>query len=79
MVHVGALKVDEGTLDAAKYARLISNTLKENAHRLCGDDFIFQQHGDGCHTARSTISWFQRQGIPLIHPWPPQRVDLNPY
>ena len=40
---VGSLKVVDGRLDSAKYVRLISNSLKDDGRRLCGEDFLFQQ------------------------------------
>ena len=74
---VGTLKVVNGRLDAAGYVRLICNTLKDDGEKLCGTDFIFQQDGAPCHTARSTTAWFTRKGI-IVSPWPSQSPDLNP-
>ena len=74
---VGRLRVVHGCLNAAAYIRLICNTLKQDGRKLCGPNFIFQQDGAPCHTARRTISWFERKGIPLL-PWPSQSPDLNP-
>ena len=60
---VGSLKVVDGRLDSAKYVGLISNSLKDNGRRLYGENFLFQQDGATCHTARRTIAWFERHGI----------------
>ena len=43
---------------------------------LCGTDFVFQQEGAHCHSARSTMAWFGGKGI-TISPWPAQSPDLN--
>ena len=74
---VGTLKIVNGRLDAAAYVRLICNSLKDDGEKLCGPDFIFQQDGVPCHTARSTKAWFERKGI-TVSPWPSQSPDLNP-
>ena len=74
---VGTLKVVNGRLNAAAYVRLICRTLEEDGNRLGGDNFIFQQDGAPCHTARSTMAWFERKGITVM-PWPSQSPDLNP-
>ena len=74
---VGTLAVVNGRLDAAGYVRLICHTLQEDGRKLCGTDFVFQQDGAPCHTARSTKAWFDRKGI-NVSPWPSQSPDLNP-
>ena len=74
---VGTLKVVTGWLNAAGYVRLICHTLVEDGRKLCGTDFVFQQDGAPCHTAKSTMSWFERKGI-TVSPWPSQSPDLNP-
>lgn len=74
---VGTLKVVNGRLDAKAYVRLICHDLKNDGIKLCGNDFIFQQDGAPCHTAKSTKAWFERKNINLST-WPAQSPDLNP-
>ena len=75
---VESLKVVEGTLNAARYVGLICDSVKEDGEKLCGAEYVFQQDGAPCHTARTTMAWFERHSVPVIHPWPPQSADLNP-
>jgi len=42
-----------------------------------GGDFIFQQDGTPCHTARVCTKWFQQHSIQVL-PWPGNSPDLNP-
>ena len=44
---------------------------------LCGTDFVFQQDGEPCHIAGSTMALFGRKGI-TVSPWPAQSPDPNP-
>jgi len=74
---VGSLKIVNGRLDAKAYVRLICRDLKNDGIKLCGNNFIFQQDGASCHTARTTKAWFERKNINLST-WPSQSPDLNP-
>lgn len=65
---VGSLKVVDGTLNSAKYIEVISDTLKADGRMLCGEDYVFQQDGATCHTARATKAWFAQEAIPVIDP-----------
>ena len=67
----------EGQLNAMAYIHLISPTLKTDGQRLIGNNFIFQQDGARCHTARHSMTWFSSNGTTVL-PWPSQSADLNP-
>jgi hypothetical protein len=76
----GPILFYDGRLDAERYVTLISAVLPQLIHDQFGDqddDFYFQQDNAPCHKAKSTIQWFENQGIPLL-PWPPTSPDLNP-
>lgn len=62
------------------YASKVIPIIKQTCVELMGNDFIFQQDGATCHTAKISIETFQKLGIPIIGPdhWPPNSPDLNP-
>ena len=76
---VGTLLVAEGHLNAARYINLIAPTLKADGERLIGTNFIFQQDGTRCHTAKHSrsMNWFSANGISILL-WPSQSADINP-
>ena len=74
---VGSLLIVDGRLTASAYIDLISPTLKEDGERLIGSNFIFQQDGARCHTARYSMEWFSSNRINVLQ-WTPQSADLNP-
>ena len=40
-----------------------------------GGEFIFQQNGATCHTAKKTMQWMTENDIRAIA-WPPNTLDL---
>jgi len=42
-----------------------------------GEDFIFQQDGAPCHTAKVCKDWFRENRVKLLE-WPGNSPDLNP-
>jgi transposase len=40
------------------------------------DDFIFQQDGAACHTAKTTKKWFGEHNVNVLS-WPSNSPDLN--
>jgi hypothetical protein len=49
----------EGTVNAEKYQEILQNSLLPTLQFLYPqDDFIFQQDGAACHTAKTTKKWF---------------------
>jgi len=78
---VGRIKVLGGTVTARRY---IDEVLEEKLVRSAADifgpdvnDFIFQQDGAPCHTAKISIKWFTDNKIELLT-WPGNSPDLNP-
>ena len=64
----------EGRLDAPQYINLIAKTLKDDGERIIGTDFIFQQDGATCHTAKDFMNWLSANRISVL-PWPSQSAN----
>src|ERR1043165_3377930 len=78
---VGRLKVLKGTVNARKY---ISDVLEPKLVRSVVDifgpnnaDYVFQQDGAPCHTAKICTKWFADNNIEVLS-WPGNSPDLNP-
>uniref|UniRef100_A0A667WXV5 Tc1-like transposase DDE domain-containing protein n=1 Tax=Myripristis murdjan TaxID=586833 RepID=A0A667WXV5_9TELE len=52
-------------------------SLMTEGHRLCGNDWVFQQDNTAVHNARLTKDFFQRNNITLWN-HPACSPDLNP-
>ena len=78
---VGRLKVLDGIVNARKYIDdVLEPKLVRSAEDLFGQhctDYIFQQDGAPCHTAKIYTKWFADNGIILLD-WPGNSPDLNP-
>ena len=46
--------------------------------RACGANAVFQQDGARCHTAVSTMRWFQSREVECLREWPANSPDLSP-
>ena len=86
---VGDLFLVEGTMEQKKYLHVLEEHMLPLAHRLIGDNFIFQQDNAPCHKAKLVLEWFadptpsslKEMGIDWsfdVLQWPPQSPDLNP-
>lgn len=74
---LGRYEVVEGTINAAKYQEILKNSLIPSARDLYPDmNFIFQQDGAACHTAKTTKKWFGDNNIKVLS-WPSNSSDLN--
>lgn len=75
----GQLQFVNGTVNATKYQDILENSLVPSIpHLQSGEgEFIFQQNGAACHTARSTKMWFANNNISLMT-WPANSPDLLP-
>jgi transposase len=69
----------EGTLNADFYQEILGDELLKTIdwYELSTDDFIFQQDNAPCHTARTTMRWFEENNVQLLD-WPSNSPDLNP-
>lgn len=77
---VGRIHIVEGTLNAERYIKdILEPKLLTSARDLFGQrgDFVFQQDGAPCHTAKKCIKWFKDKGVKVLN-WPGNSPDLNP-
>lgn len=76
---VGALHIVEGNMNAEKYRNVMKDHLLPTIPALSTEygEFIFQQDGATCHTARSTMAWFVENNVPVLS-WPSGSPDLSP-
>ena len=69
---IGKLVRIEGTMDGAKYRRIIDENLLESAMNLkLGRRFTFQKH-----KVKATLEWLNKKKINVLE-WPNQSPDLN--
>lgn len=75
---LGTLKFIEGTVNAEKYQEILHTALLPSIPKLySNEDFVFQQDGASCHTAKSTKKWFGDNNIKVLS-HPSSSPDLNP-
>lgn len=76
---VGSLHFVEGIVNADKYIHILESHLKPTLEesRRTGFEFIFQQDGAACHTAKRVKIWLLENNIPLL-PWVSSSPDLSP-
>lgn len=76
---VGRLCFINGTVNAARYQTILQEELLPSIGnlQLQGGEFIFQQDGAACHTAKTVTAWLQEMNIPVL-PWPSNSPDLSP-
>jgi len=76
---VGRIQVLEGNINATRYIKeVLEPKMLPSARDLFGasNDFVFQQDGAPCHTARVCTRWFQQHNVQLLT-WPGNSPDLN--
>jgi hypothetical protein len=76
----GRMKIMKGNVTARVYIdEVLASKVKQSAVDIFGDrsDFIFQQDGASCHTAKICQAWFQDNNVKLLD-WPGNSPDLNP-
>lgn len=72
------MKFIEGTVNAEKYQEILHTALLPSIRKLySNEDFVFQQDGASCHTAKSTKKWFGDNNIKVLS-HPSSSPDLNP-
>jgi transposase len=78
---VGRLQVCNGMINARMYIDdiLEKKVLQSATDMFGGDhrDFIFQQDGAPCHTAKICTKWFDDHNVNVLD-WPGNSPDLNP-
>ena len=76
---VGNFTMVEGTINALKYQDILNSQLLPCIPDLqtAEGEYLFQQDGASCHTAKSTKEWFTSNDISVI-PWPSSSPDLSP-
>ena len=72
------LQFVESKMNASKYQAMLQDVhLKDERRQICGEEWIFMQDNAPIHTAKTTIKFFEDQGIKLLD-WPACSPDLNP-
>jgi hypothetical protein len=78
---VGRIQVCDGIVNARKYIDdILEKKLLLSVRDMFGDDrseFVFQQDGAPCHTAKICTKWFNDKNINVLD-WPGNSPDLNP-
>jgi hypothetical protein len=78
---IGRLQVMQGNVNARQYIdTVLERKLFQSARDIFGQenpDFIFQQDGAPCHTAKICKNWFVEKGVNVLE-WPGNSPDLNP-
>lgn len=77
---VGRMQVMKGNVNAKIYIdEILKMKVKQSAVDIFGQniDFIFQQDGAPCHTAKVCQAWFKDNNVKLLS-WPGNSPDLNP-
>lgn len=76
---VGSLHIVDGNMNAEKYKSVLGEHLMPSIPQLSSEygEFIFQQDGASCHTARTTKAWLTENEVPVL-PWPSSSPDLSP-
>lgn len=76
---VGKLHFVEGIVNADKYINILQSCLKPTMEecRKAGLEFVFQQDGAACHTAKKVRNWLSENDIPLLR-WVSSSPDLSP-
>lgn len=66
-----------GNQNQYEYQQHLENHLIPFLDQFGGDNPIFQQDGARCHTARTTMQWFNERNI-VVMPWPEYSPDMSP-
>ena len=76
--ETGELVRIEGTMDGAKYRRILHENLLESAMYLkVGRRFTFQQDNDPKHKVKATLEWLNKKKVYVLE-WPNESPALNP-
>jgi hypothetical protein len=61
-----------------QYRTFLRDQVFPKMKRRYGSGWIFQQDGDGTHTARVVTHWLDSQEVEWIRDWPSRSPDLSP-
>ena len=74
----GRLARIEGTINGAKYRKILEENLLQSAKDLrLWRRLMFQQDNDLKHTVKATLEWLQNKNMKVLE-WPSESQDLNP-
>jgi hypothetical protein len=74
----GRLVRIEGTMNGAKYRKILDENLLRSASDLrLRRRFTFQQDNDPKHTAKAMLEWLQNKNVKAFE-WPSQNAGSNP-
>lgn len=65
-------------MTGADYQKFLQTKVYPSLRQKFGEDFIFQQDGDGSHTAAAVSAWLNQQPQDWITDWPSHSPDLSP-
>lgn len=76
---LGSLHIVDGNMNAEKYQKVLADHLLPSIPNLSTEygEFIYQQDGATCHTARSSMKFLLDNEVPVL-PWPSSSPDLSP-
>lgn len=66
------------SMTGQEFQHFLRTKVYPDLRRRFGHDFIFQQDGDGSHTAGVVVNWLSAQQEGWIHNWPSRSPDLAP-
>lgn len=71
---------EKGTVNTDVYLTEVLPIVKKYGDKNLGADWIYQQDGASCHTAKRSIDWIEENLPRYIHKdrWPANSPDLNP-
>lgn len=72
--------IEKGTINREVYIEKILPVAKKYGDKVFGNNWIYQQDGATCHTARESIEWCTAHFPQFINKdrWPANSPDLNP-
>lgn len=77
---VGLMAKIDGRMDQILYQKILNEYMLPSAENLfqnLSNKWILMQDNDSKHCAKSTLEWFELNGVQVMD-WPPQSPDLNP-